>query len=160
MRRALIIFALFTLVVAPALARVVREAPNITWTDATGRAQSLEDLRGQPVVVLISPNPRNSRFRSQLKRLWKDYEDLAAVNTVVFVAYTQEPGQPQTNIPVVNANNGPQVGFAYDSPEEFAIAVIGRDGNLDYVSNKVTPARRVLDIINNSFVAQDRNRRE
>jgi len=160
MRKFLIIFTLVALGLSTGISRVVREAPNITWTDSEGRARSLEDLQGQPVVVLITPNPRNSRFRSQLKRLWNDYDELAAVKTVFFVAFTQEPGQPKTNIPVVNANNGPQVGFAYDSPQEFALAVIGRDGNLDYITDRVVPARRVLDIINNSFVAQDRTRRD
>lgn len=160
MRRFIFISCLLAVLLAPALARVVREAPDITWTDPSGKARSLEAFRGQPVVVLIAPTPRDRRFRSQIKRLWNDYARIADLKAVVLVAFTREPGQPKTNIPVVFANNGPQVGFAYDSPERFAIAIIGRDGNLDYVTDQVLPGQRVIDVINNSFVAQDRGRRE
>jgi hypothetical protein len=65
----------------------------------------------------------------------------------------------RSNIPFMVAADGPRVGYEYESGERFGIAFIGRDGNLDYVTNKVIPAHRVYDLINNSFVAQRNMRR-
>ena len=51
------------------------------------------------------------------------------------------------------------MGYDYEGSERFTIAFIGRDGNLDYVTNKVLPAQRVYDIVGNSFVTQQNMRR-
>ena len=51
------------------------------------------------------------------------------------------------------------MGYEYEGGERFRIAFIGRDGNLDYVTNKVIPAQRVYDLIGNSFVPQRDMRR-
>lgn len=152
--------ATLLLVLATTLsAVVVRTAPNLNWIDSTGRQRTLSSLRGQPVVILIAPSPRDRAFRSQLGQLRKMYERYAAHNTVFIAAFTQEGGVVRSNIPFMVAADGPRVGFEYESGERFGIAFIGRDGNLDYVTNKVVPAQRVYDLIGNSFVHQRNMRR-
>jgi hypothetical protein len=152
-------FVLLLVLTTTLSAIVVRQAPNINWIDASGRQRALSALRGQPVIVLIAPSPRNRAFRSQLGQLRKMFERYAAHKTVFIAAFTQEGGVIRSNIPFMVAADGPRVGFEYESSERFGIAFIGRDGNLDYVTNKVIPAQRVYDLINNSFVHQRNLRR-
>jgi hypothetical protein len=150
---------LFVILTTTLSAVVVRQAPNISWIDSSGRQRALSALRGQPVVVLIAPSPRNRAFRSQLGQLRKMFERYTAQKTVFIAAFTQEGGVIRSNIPFMVAADGPRVGYEYESSEGFSIAFIGRDGNLDYVADKVVPAQRVYDLINNSFVSQRNMRR-
>jgi AhpC/TSA family len=141
---------------------VVRPAPNVNWIDAAGRQKGLSTLRGQPIVLLIAPTPRTWAFRSQLGQLRKMFERYAADKVVFIAAFTEEAGRIRSNIPFLVAADGPRVGFdygAFGGSERFTIAFIGKDGNLDYVTNKVIPAQRVFDIIKNSFVIQRAMRR-
>jgi hypothetical protein len=152
--------AALLLVLATTLsAVVVRPAPNVNWIDSTGRQKSLSTLRGQPVVILIAPNPRDRAFRAQLGQLRKMFERYAAQKAVFIAAFTQEGGVVRSNIPFMVAADGPRVGFDYEGSERFRIAFIGRDGNLDYVTNRVVPAQRVYDLIINSFTFQRQMRR-
>ncbi len=48
---------------------VVRPAPNVNWIDSSGRQKALSAFKGQPVVLLIAPSPRDRSFRSQLGQL-------------------------------------------------------------------------------------------
>jgi len=105
-------------------------------------------------VLLIAPTPRDRAFRSQLGQLRKMYQRYAANRAVFIAAFTAEGGRIKSNIPFVLAADGPRVGYDYEGGERFRIAFIGRDGNLDYVTNKVIPAQRVYDIMGNSFVTQ------
>ena len=82
------------------------------------------------------------------------YERYAAQRVVFIAAFTGEGGRIESNIPFVLAADGPRVGYEYEGSERFRIAFIGRDGNLDYVTNKVIPAQRAYDILGNSFVPQ------
>jgi hypothetical protein len=140
-------------------AEVVRPAPDIKWVDASGKQQSLSSFRGQPVIVVITPSVRSWRFRRQLARLRPAFERLAAQKAVFVAAITAEPGRIPSNIPFAIASDGPRVGFEFDSPDEFAIAIIGRDGNIDYLTNRVLYGQRVLDVVMNSYVMQTRLRR-
>lgn len=151
--------ALLVVLATTLSAVVVRPAPNVNWIDSTGRQRALSALRGQPVVVLIAPSPRDRAFRSQLGQLRKMYERYAAQKTVFIAAFTQESGVIRSNIPFLVAADGPRVGYDYEGGERFRIAFIGRDGNLDYVTNKVIPAQRVYDLIINSFIFQRNMRR-
>jgi hypothetical protein len=74
-------------------------------------------------------------------------------------AFTGEPGVIRSNIPFVLAANPGAIVQSYGVAGDFAVFVIGRDGNLDEISDRVLPGQRVLDIINNSFVPQRDNRR-
>ncbi len=142
----------------PAL--VVRPAPNVQWLDVQGRRQNLSAFKGQPVVLLISDTPNGRGFRSQAAQLKKMFERFAAQRVVCVAAFTGELGVIHSNIPFAIASDGPRVAFDYGTAEErFAIAVIGRDGNLDCLSTRVLPAQRIYDIIGNSFVTQQQLRR-
>ena len=149
------VYFLLLFVLATTLsAVVVRPAPNVNWIDSSGRQKGLSALKGQPVVLLIAPTPRDRAFRSQLGQLRKMYQRYAANKAVFIAAFTQEGGRIRSNIPFLVAADGPRVGYDYEGGERFRIAFIGRDGNLDYVTNKVIPAQRVYDILGNSFVTQ------
>jgi len=142
-----------------ATAEVVRPAPEILWTSSSGAAEKLSKFRGQPVVVLIAPSPRSWAFRSQVGQLQQVYERLGAMKAICIAAFTTDTGRIHSNIPFVIAPDGPRVAYDYNVQRGFAIAVIGRDGNLDYVNNRVTTGQRVMDIIQNSFVLQQDLRR-
>jgi len=144
-------------------ANVVRPAPNFAWTDSTGKNQQLSKFKGQPVVILISPSPLSWRFRSQVGQLQGVYERLATAQAIVVAAFTSEGGRIRSNIPFVNAADGPGVAALYypNLPVgRSAVAIVGRDGNLDFIGERVLSGQRVLDIINNSFVNQAALRRD
>ncbi|MCX7868894.1 MAG: hypothetical protein N2322_02985 [Terrimicrobiaceae bacterium] len=140
-------------------AEVVRPAPDIRLAGPQGQARSISAFRGQPVVVVVAPGPRSRAFRTQLARLRPEFERLAAQKTLFIAAFTQEPGSVPSNIPFLTAADGPATAAALGLNSAFGIAIIGRDGNLDIVTPRVLPGQRVLDIINNSFVSQERLRR-
>ncbi|HVK57838.1 MAG TPA: hypothetical protein VM735_03590 [Candidatus Kapabacteria bacterium] len=142
-----------------ASAAVVRPAPNINWVDYTGKLKGLSAFKGQPIVVIVAPSPLDRSFRAQVGQLQKMYERYAAARVVFVVAFTQEPGRIKSNIPFAIAGDGPRVAFDYQTGEKFGIAIVGRDGNLDYVTGRVLPAQRIFDVINNSFVPQESLRR-
>ena len=157
-------FLLFPLIAGilsalPASAAVVRPAPNVTWLDYTGKLKGIGGFKGQPIVIIVAPSPLDRTFRAQVGQLQKMYERYAAAKVVFVVAFTQEPGRIKSNIPFAIAGDGPRVAFDYQMGEKFGIAIVGRDGNLDYVTGKVLPAQRIFDVINNSFVPQASLRR-
>jgi hypothetical protein len=160
MTRKFILMLCAVMAAASLEAAPVRMAPEFTWPDASGKLQTLKDFRGKPVVLLIAPSPRDRRFRSQVKWIQNGYERLAAAGTIFIAAFTEEPGRVESNVPFVIASNGPQVGYLYEVPQGSVTALIGKDGNLDYVTRKVLADQRILDIIGNSFVPQQALRRE
>lgn len=144
----------------PLHAEVVREAPAFNWTDATGAAKPLKSLRGQPVVLLIANSPRQGAFRSQVAQLQKIYERFAAEQVLCVAAFSAEQDIIRSNIPFLTVPDGPGTAAAYETPQGFAIAIIGEDGNLDCFSNRVLPAQRIYDIVDNSFTKQKQLRRD
>ena len=155
---ALLAFAL--LLVAPLRADVVRPAPEFSWTDATGAAKKSKDLLGRPLVLLIAETPRQWAFRSQVGQLQKIYERFAAEDVLCVAAFSATPGVIRSNIPFLTVPDGTATAAAYEAPRGFAIAIIGKDGNLDYFSTHVVPAQRIYDIIDNSFAIQKQLRRD
>lgn len=145
--------------VSTVTAIVTRPAANVAWVGEDGRLKGLSAFKGQPVVLVIAPSPRSQKFRAQVGQFHKMYQRMAAQRVIFMAAFTQEPGRVKSNIPFVLAADGPRVGHDYDVSEGFAVAVIGRDGNLDYITNKVLPAQRVYDVIGASFVSQESLRR-
>lgn len=147
------------LALGAANAEVVRPAPNVSWLDYTGKLKGIGAFKGQPIVIIVAPSPRDRSFRAQVGQLQKMYERYAAARVVFVVAFTQAPGRIKSNIPFAVAGDGPKVAFDYQTGEKFGIALVGRDGNLDYVTSKVLPAQRIFDVIANSFVPQQMMRR-
>lgn len=156
---------LFLIVLAgcflPALApaEVVRPAPDFGWLNSTGQVKKISDLKGQPVVVIVSRSPRDRIFRAQVGQLQKMYERLADQKIVFVAAFTEAPGRIKSNIPFVIAPDGPRVANDLGITGKFGIAFIGRDRNLDYITQRVVPAQRIYDIVGASFVPQERLRR-
>ena len=155
-RLALALLAALTL--ASANAEVVRPAPNFTW----GTGRTLKSWQGQPVVLLIAPSPESGAFRKQARRIQSAYQEFAARNVVFVAAFTEPEAAGQripSNVPFVIAQNGAQIAAAYSFDGHFALAVIGKDGNLDLNSAKVVPASRIMDMILNNYEQQAAERK-
>lgn len=155
-----ILLALF-FVALPVLARaeVVRPAPDFVWMKSGGRGASLSALRGQPVVLIVARSPRQRMFRAQVGQLHKVYRLLGDRKAVIAAAFTEEPGVIRSNIPFVLAANPAAVASSFGTDGNFAVFIIGKDGNVDLATDRVVPGQRILDVINNSFVVQRDNRR-
>lgn len=154
-----LLILLLALLAGPLAADVVRPAPEFSWIDSSGGRQSSRTLLARPVVVLLADSPRSWAFRSQIGQLQKMYERLAAEKIVCVAAFTSTPGVVRSNIPFVIAADGPRLAYDLQVTKGFAIAIIGKDGNLDYFGHKVLPVQRIYDILDNSYVVQKALRR-
>jgi len=156
-----LVFLLLAALALPAVCRaeVVRPAPDFVWLSSNAKGKSLKSLRGQPVVLIVAESPRQWIFRAQVGQLKKVYQLLGNDKMVAVAAFTREPGVIRSNIPFVLAADPGYVSSIYGVQGNFAVFVIGKDGNIDALSEKVLPGQRIIDIINNSFVVQRDNRR-
>jgi len=141
------------------LAAAPRPGPDFSF-DGVGGKKSLRSLRGQPVVLVIAKSPKARTFRKQAKLLEPIYQEFAAKNVVFVAIFSETAGDVGSNIPFVLANNGPAVASAYDMRGDILVAVLGKDGNIDYVTDKRVPAYRVREVIQNSFEVQNQARKE
>jgi hypothetical protein len=137
---------------------VVRPAPDFAFS-GVGSKRSLRSLRGQPVVVVIARSPDTGAFKKQAKRLAPIYQEFASRGTVFVAAFSERDGQIPSNIPFVVAANGPALATAYGLSDDFRLAIVGQDGNLDLVTDKVLPAFRVREVIQNSYAVQQAARK-
>jgi hypothetical protein len=137
----------------------VNLAPPFSGGANAGKNISLNSLRGKPVILVIAPSPRDHAFRKQMKELRGHYERLAAQGMIGFVAFTSEGGRIPSNIPFILVNDPAGTSAAYDVEKGFAIAVIGRDGNLDCLSVKPLPGYRINDLVINNAGMQTLLRR-
>jgi hypothetical protein len=153
MRPLLLIALSLVCALATARAEVVRLAPDFTFP-GIGKMQSLKGLRGQPVVLLITKSPKEGAFKAQVKNLKQIYQQFANKQVIFVAAFTSETGPVKSDIPFVIASNGPAVGTAYGMQDKFNIAIIGKDGNLDYQTKQVLNPARVRDVIQNSYAVQ------
>lgn len=139
-------------------AEVVRPAPAFTC-DA---GKSLKSFRGQPVILVIAPSPRSRAFRKQAERIQAAYQGFASRNAV-FVAVFTDPeaaGRPiPSNVPFTLANNGAKVAADYGFDGKFSLYVVGKDGNLDFITSKIVPASRLMDMIYNNAEQQAAERK-
>ncbi len=140
-------------------ARVVRPAPDIAWIGPGGKTRNLASLRGHPVILLIARSPRDGGFRARVRALEAAYQRFAARELVCFAAFTEESGPVESNIPFVVASDGPRVAFLYDVTQGSAVAIIGPDGNLDYLTTKRLSPQRMLDVMGANFEIQTNLRR-
>ena len=148
---------LVALPLAAASADVVRPAPSFTWSSG----KTLASWKGQPVVLLIAPSPRSGAFLKQVHRIEAVYQEFAARNAVFVAAFTVDTPVQEIpgNFPLVIANNGQQIAANYGFDGKFALAVIGKDGNLDLNTAKVVPASRIMDMILNNYEQQAAERK-
>ena len=159
LRRTLSVALALLAALAPvADAAVVRPAPAFTFGGAGGK-NSLASLRGQPVVLVIAKGGKTKALRSQMQSLKNVYHDCAS-RGAVFVAALADGGAVPSDIPFALASNGAAVAAAYGMRGDFLIAVIGRDGNLDLITDKPVAGARVLEVIKNNGDVQEKARRE
>ena len=156
--RKLLLAGFLILSLTASQAAVVRLAPEFGFP-GPGKTQSLKSLRGQAVVLLITKTPKNRSFKKQLKYLREIYEQFASKQVVFIAALGDGTGPVESDIPFVVAANGPAVASAYGVADDFALVIIGKDGNVDYQTNKVCTPERVRDVIQNSFVVQEGSRK-
>jgi len=146
---------------SPALAapqppkEVVRPAPEIAWRELSGAPRTTAVFRGRPVVVLIAPDANDRSFHRQVRRLRPSFNRLTASNAALLVAFSSSDNiRIPSDIPFIVATNGAKVDADFAAAGQFRIAIIGKDGNLDYITNKVIPGQRVVDVIVNSYASQ------
>lgn len=138
---------------------VINAAPSFSGGSAEGRTITLGSLKGKPVLLLIAPSPKDRAFRRQISELRGRYERLAANGMICFAAFTSESGVIPSNVPFLTANDPAGVSSQFGVNGGFAVAVIGRDGNLDCISTRPLPGQRILDIVNNNASVQQQLRR-
>ncbi|HWB60439.1 MAG TPA: DUF4174 domain-containing protein [Chthoniobacteraceae bacterium] len=159
MKKALASLVAILCVAAIAHAAVVRLAPEFGWTGAGNKHVTLKSLRGQPVVLIVADSVRNRTFRKQAGRLKELYQDFANRKVVFFAAFGKDAqGVIPSDVPFVTVDNGAKVAADYGVQGDFALIVIGPDGNVDMQSSKLAPATRIRDVIINSFPTQSAER--
>jgi peroxiredoxin len=148
-------------------ASVVRPAPNLSLATPSG-TKTLAQLRGQPVVLLLGDSASRSRVKDQSKLLEASYSKLAARKVLFLAAFTNASDQQvQSNIPFALVQQPEATLNAYTqlaqqsdkSAKTPAIAVIGPDGNVDYIGEKVLSGERIREIILNNHYLQTQSRR-
>lgn len=136
---------------------VTRPAPQFT----VNTSKSLQQYRGQPVVVIVAPSPRSRAFRKQVKRLEQDYARFAARKALFVAAFTNNPTDeaPRSSIPFLYARDGAALAQHYGANPTFTLIVVGKDGNLDLITSKVVGSRKAFDAIVNNGTLQSEERR-
>jgi hypothetical protein len=138
-----------------AFAEVVRPAPLVAFPSVDGRQRTLKSFAGQPVIVLLADSPKRGDFRDQLKEMEKSFDRLAVRKTVVAAAFKKgDSGEIRSDVPVVTLPEGASVCSAFQMKGKFSIALIGPDGNLDYITDKVLNINRILEVMQNSYEVQ------
>jgi hypothetical protein len=137
---------------------VIRPAPDFKW-EASSSVQSLHAVRGQPVVLLLARSSSNGDFRKQVKNLRKIYEQFASRGTVFAAAVREGDVQIKSDIPFVMVQNPDNVAAAFQVDADFALVIIGKDGNIDYLTNQPAPGGRIRDVIQNSYAVQSESRK-
>jgi AhpC/TSA family len=144
----------------PPPANVPRPAPEFVWSSVNGKVRKLRDLRGQPVVLIFATTPDQKEFKKQVKQISRRYKVLAARNVLFFVAFTKETGViSRSDVPFVVLPDPLTVADLY-RVGDFGIALISPDGNLDYATDRVITGQKIVDVVNNSYTAQTRERRD
>jgi hypothetical protein len=151
----ILLLALLFPAVLPA-AQVVHMAPDFSFPAVGTKARSLRSARPQPVVLIIADSNKIKFYRKQIALLRKGYQRFAARQTLFVMAMLD--GSPvESNVPFLLANNPAAVAKAYGA-QCFAVAIIGRDGNLDYETGKPVTPERIIDVIQNAAPVQEESR--
>lgn len=139
-------------------AEMARPAPNF-GIEGVAKSTSLKSFRGQAVVLIITKSARRREFRHELDRLKQMYSQFSNEKVIFVAAIENGPQEVRSNIPFIVASNPAQVAADYGVTGRFAIAVIGVDGNLDMITEKVINGSRVRDVIFNNFQSQQESRK-
>jgi len=110
-------------------------------------------------VLIIARDTRVKEFRAMIVRLRQMYAQFAAEKVVFVAAIENGPAEVLSDIPFAIAANPAQVAADYGVTGRYAIAVIGTDGNLDMITNRMIAAERVRDVVFNNFESQQQSRK-
>jgi hypothetical protein len=148
---------------SPLRAEVVRPAPDF-WLGPLpdGTPETLKGQRGRPVILLLARSPETGAFRSQIKEIASRFDRLSNRKVLIVAAFEETPargftGLVRSDVPVVVAPKGAEVcrQFGLNTlGAKAAIALIGPDGNLDYMTPKILNASRISQVIGNSYQFQ------
>jgi hypothetical protein len=137
------------------LGEVVRPAPSIAFPMDGGKPRTLASFKGQPLILLLADSPNRGAFRTQLKELEGSFDRLAVRGTIVAAAFRGgDHGSVRTNVPLVSLPEGPSACAAFQLKGDFAIVLVGPDGNIDYQTGKVLNMNRILEVMQNSYEVQ------
>ncbi len=151
----LLVFILLATLGASAGAAVVRPSPDFSWQGVGGR---LSKMRGQPVVLVIAKSSDSRAFKKQAKLLREFYQQFAAKQVLFVAAFQEAAPRIPSDIPWIVADNGARIASDYGF-KDFAIVVIGRDGNIDLQTTKITPGERVRAVLVSAFPVQAAERK-
>jgi len=138
---------------ATAHAGVVRPAPNFA-IQGIARGTTLQTYRGQTVVLLITRNARQKKFREMVLRLKRLYGQFSTERALFVAAIENGPQEVHSDIPFLLAADPPQIAADYSVPGPFAIAVIGVDGNLDLITTRLVAPERIRDALFDNYETQ------
>lgn len=137
------------------LGEVVRPAPSIAFPSDGVKPRTLASFKGQPLILLLADSPKRRTFKAQLKELESSFDRLAIRGTVVAAGFKGgDPGAVRTDVPLVILPEGPTACSAFQLKGEFAIVLVGPDGNIDYQTGKVLNMNRILEVMQNSYEVQ------
>lgn len=155
MKAATLFLPLLALGASMTIAEVIRPAPTVSFPAVEGRQRNIKSYAGQPMIILLADSPKRSDFRIQLKEMEKSFDRLSIQKTVIAAAFkNQTSGEILSNLPVITLPDGAQACEAFQLKGKFAIALIGPDGNLDYITNNVLNINRILEVMQNSYEVQ------
>ena len=144
-----------------------RPAPDLSFSTPSG-TRSLSQLRGQPIVLLLGEKASRSQVKDQAQLLESFYSKLAARKVLFLSAFTHPSDhEVRSNIPFTPVTHADATLNAYrqlaqrsdSSAKTPAIAIIGPDGNVDYIGEKILSGERVREIILNNHSVQTKSRR-
>jgi hypothetical protein len=159
MRRSVLCALLALAFCSVAHAQVVRPAPDFAIS-GVAKGTSLKSFRGQAVVLVVTQRSRGKEFRAMLNRLHDIYSEFSS-EKVIFVAAIEDGGtEVPCDIPFVLASDPAQVAADYGVNGRFGVAVIGTDGNLDFITGQLVAAERVRDMVFNNFESQTASRKQ
>lgn len=153
--------------VTKASATVVRPAPDLTFRSANS-TKSLSSLRGHPILLLLGDKASRSRVTDQAQLLEGFYSKLAARKMIFLSAFTDPTdNQVRSNVPFTPVEDPLATVASYKalaqastgSPQTPTVAIIGPDGNVDYIGEKLLSGERVREIMLNNHSVQTKSRR-
>ncbi len=120
-----------------------------------GKPRTLASFKGQPLILLLADSPKRRAFKAQLKELESSFDRLAIRGTLVAAGFKGgDPSAVRTNVPLVHLPEGPSACAAFRLKGDFAIVLVGPDGNIDYQTEKVLNMNRILEVMQNSYEVQ------
>ena len=155
--RALLLLSLSAFLAATpqGTAEVVRPAPGIAFPADGGTPRTLASFKGQPLILLLADSPNRAAFKAQLKELAGSFDRLAIRSTVVAAGFKGgDTSVVRSNVPLVLLPEGAAACAAFQLKGEFAIVLVGPDGNIDYQTGKVLNMNRILEVMQNSYEIQ------